>query len=132
MLRYQSRVMAKRVLIIDDDEDIRVIAQASLMLIAALEVSVASSALEGFEKAIAEQPDAILLDVMMPGIDGITLVRQLQTHPATQQIPIVLLTAKTQAPDRQRFADLGVVATIAKPFKPAKLVAQFLKALDWE
>ncbi|HEY9660143.1 MAG TPA: response regulator, partial [Allocoleopsis sp.] len=59
--------MTKRVLIIDDDEDIRVIARASLMLIAALEVSEASSAQEGFEKAIAEQPDAILLDVMMPG-----------------------------------------------------------------
>lgn len=123
--------MAKRVLIIDDEEDIRVIARASLMLIAGLEVSVASSGQEGLAKAIAEQPDAILLDVMMPEIDGVTLIHQLRMNPATQQIPIIILTAKTEASDRRHYAELGVKATIAKPFKPAKLVAQFLKALSW-
>jgi two-component system, OmpR family, alkaline phosphatase synthesis response regulator PhoP len=124
-------VMAKRVLIIDDEDDIREIAQASLEIMAGLEVMVARSSQEGLTKAENEQPDAILLDVMLPDLDGVATFKQLQANPATQHIPVILLTAKVQASDQRRFADLGVKATIAKPFKPAKLAEQLLEVLEW-
>ncbi|MBD3883115.1 response regulator [Phormidium tenue FACHB-886] len=119
----------KRVLVIDDEEDIREVAQVSLELMAGLEVLVASSSQEGLLKAEAEQPDAILLDVMLPEMDGLTVFQRLQENSATQHIPVILLTAKVQPVDQRRFAELGVAAMIAKPFKPAKLAAQVLEIL---
>lgn len=124
-------VVTKRVLVIDDEDDIREIAQASLEIMAGLEVIVARSSREGLVKAEIEQPDAILLDVMLPDMDGITAFKHLQTNPATRHIPVILLTARVQAADQQRFAELGVKATIAKPFKPAKLAEQLLEVLGW-
>lgn len=124
-------MVAKRVLVIDDEDDIREIAQASLEIMAGLEVIVARSSREGLTKAETEQPDAILLDVMLPDMDGITAFKHLQANPATRHIPVILLTAKVQAADQRRFAELGVKATIAKPFKPAKLAEQLLEVLGW-
>lgn len=122
---------AKRVLVIDDEDDIREIAQVSLEMMAGLDVSVARSSREGLSMAEVEQPDAILLDVMLPDMDGLATFQQLQANPATQHIPVILLTAKVQAADQRRFADLGVKAMIAKPFKPAKLAEQLLQVLGW-
>lgn len=121
----------KRVLIIDDEDDIREVAQASLELMAGLDVIVACSSQEGLTKAEVEQPDAILLDVMLPGMDGLTVFKHLQANPATRHIPVILLTAKVQISDQQRFNELGVKAMIAKPFKPAKLAHQLLEVLGW-
>lgn len=123
--------MPKRVLVVDDEADIREVAQVSLELMAGLEVMVASSSREGLQKAILEQPDAILLDVMLPEINGPALLQELQMHPATRHIPVVFLTARSHPQDRQNFAELGIIATIAKPFKPAQLAAQLLEALGW-
>ena len=109
----------------------REVAQASLEIMAGLEVISASSSREGLIQAEIAQPDAILLDLMMPGMDGLTVCRQLQINPKTQNIPIVLLTAKTLFSDQDCFTQLGVKAAIAKPFKPAKLAEQFLTALGW-
>lgn len=122
---------AKRVLVIDDEDDIREIAQMSLEIMAGLDVCVARSGREGLNLAESEQPDAILLDVMMPDMDGVATFEQLQANPATQHIPVILLTAKVQVSDPRRFADLGVKAMIAKPFKPAKLAEQILQVLGW-
>ena len=121
----------KRVLVIDDEDDIREVAQASLEIIAGFEVSLASSSSEGLVKAELEQPDAILLDVMMPDMDGVTTFQKLQANPMTREIPVILLTAKVRSMDQRRFADLGVKAVIAKPFKPAKLAAQVTEVLGW-
>lgn len=121
----------KRVLVIDDEDDMREVVQASLEIMAGLEVMVAGSSREGLVKAEVEQPDAILLDVMMPDMDGIAVFKQLQENPATQHIPIIFLTAKVQISDQQRFASLGIKAMIAKPFKPAKLAEQVLVVLGW-
>jgi CheY-like chemotaxis protein len=121
----------KRVLVIDDEDDIREVAQASLEIMAGLEVIVARSSHEGLEKAETEQPDAILLDVMLPEMDGVTVFQRLQANPATQHIPVILLTAKVQESDQRRFANLGVRAMIAKPFKPARLAEQLLEVLKW-
>lgn len=121
----------RRILVIDDEDDIREVAQASLEIMAGLDVIVACSSQEGLKKAEAEQPDAILLDVMLPDMDGLTVFKHLQANPATQHIPVILLTAKVQLSDQRRFAELGVKAMIAKPFKPAKLAHQLLEVLGW-
>ncbi|WP_341731568.1 response regulator [Microcoleus sp. EPA2] len=125
-------VAAKRILIIDDAEDIREVAQVSLEVVGGWEVLTASSGIEGVAKAVAQQPDAILLDVMMPDQDGPTTFLQLQANSATQHIPVILLTAKALAGDRRMFADLGVVSVIAKPFEPMSLASQVAKVLGWD
>ncbi|MBD1879820.1 response regulator [Coleofasciculus sp. FACHB-T130] len=122
----------KRILVIDDEEDIREVAQLSLEMAANWDVLTASSGREGLAKAEVEQLDAILLDVMMPDWDGVTTFQQLQANPATQHIPVLLLTAKMQAADKRRFAQLGVKAVIAKPFDPMTLADQVAKSLGWD
>lgn len=123
--------MAQRILIIDDEADIREVAALSLESVAGWEVVTASSGALGLAVAIKEQPDAILLDVMMPGMDGPTTFRELRKNPATAHIPVLLLTAKVQSSDQRRFADLGVNAILFKPFDPLTLYAQIADALGW-
>jgi CheY-like chemotaxis protein len=121
----------KRILIIDDEYDIRAVAQLALKTVGGWEVETAASGQEGIERAIAQQPDAILLDVMMPEMDGIATLQALQANPATRSIPVIFLTAKAQASDQRRFADLGVTAVMIKPFKATKLPSQIAAALHW-
>nr|WP_199292103.1 MULTISPECIES: response regulator [unclassified Coleofasciculus] len=125
-------VTTKRILVIDDEEDIREVAQLSLEMVASWDVMTASSGREGLAKAEVEPLDAILLDVMMPDWDGTTTFQQLQANPVTQHIPVLLLTAKMQAADQRRFAQLGVKAVIAKPFDPMTLADQVAKSLGWD
>ncbi|MGA3263907.1 MAG: response regulator [Terracidiphilus sp.] len=124
--------MAHRILIIDDEEDIRDVAALSLETVAGWEVVVASSGAQGLARAIEHQPDAILLDVMMPGMDGPATFRELRKNPATARIPVLLLTAKVQATDQRRFADLGVEAVLFKPFDPLTLSTQIAGLLGWK
>jgi len=120
-----------RILIIDDEDDIREVAALSLETVADWEVEVARSGAEGLAMAVASQPEAILLDVMMPGMDGPTTFRELRKNPATAHIPVLLLTAKVQNTDQRRFADLGVEAVLFKPFDPLTLSAQISQILGW-
>ena len=121
----------KRVLIVDDESDIREVAGASLEAVGGYEVTTAESGREGIEKAEAWQPDAILLDVMMPEMDGPTTFGRLQDDPATREIPVVLFTAKVQAADRAKFDQLGVAAVMSKPFDPMALSHQLARVLGW-
>jgi CheY-like chemotaxis protein len=123
---------SKRILIIDDDSNVLAVSQLALKAVGGWEVSTATSGNEGLAKAAAEQPDAILLDVMMPDMDGIATFQALQANPVTQSIPVILMTAKVQPAEQRRFANLGVAATIAKPFKAMKLPAQIRETLGWE
>ena len=123
--------MQHRILIIDDEDDIREVAALSLETVADWEVEVARSGAEGLAMAVASQPEAILLDVMMPGMDGPTTFRELRKNPATAHIPVLLLTAKVQNTDQRRFADLGVEAVLFKPFDPLTLSAQISQILGW-
>ncbi len=113
--------MTRRILIIDDEEDIRQVAGLSLETVAGWEVVLANSGLQGMERAETEHPDAILLDVMMPAMDGPTTFLQLQKNPNTAKIPVILLTAKVQGSDQRRFAELGVAGVLFKPFDPLTL-----------
>jgi CheY-like chemotaxis protein len=124
--------MPHRILIIDDEDDIREIAAMSLETVAGWEVMVANSGAQGLTRAAMYKPDAILLDVMMPGMDGPTTFRELQKNPATAKIPVLFLTAKVQATDRARFAGLGIQAVLVKPFDPLTLSVQIANVLGWE
>lgn len=123
--------MVKRILVVDNEPYIQEVAQICLETVARWQVLTASSGMEGIRVAEAEQPDAILLDVMMPDMDGITTFKKLQENPATQNIPVILLTAKVQSSDRRRYAQLGMKDVIDKPFSPLELATQIANALGW-
>lgn len=120
------------ILIIDDEEDIREVAALTLEAMAGWQISTASSGAEGIEKARSLKPDAILLDVMMPGMDGPTTFREMQKQKELAKIPVILLTAKVQGVDQRRFADLGVTTVLFKPFDPMSLADQMREALGWK
>ncbi len=121
----------KRILVVDNEQYIQEVAKVCLETVAGWEVLLASSGKECLTQAEAEQPDAILLDVMMPDMDGMTTFQKLQENPATQAIPVILLTAKIQSSDRRRYAQVGTIAAIAKPFNPLELAGQIASALGW-
>lgn len=122
----------KRILVIDDEPGICQVVQVAFKAITSWEVLVASSSQAGIALAEANQPDAILLDVMMPEVDGISTVGKMQENPQTQNIPIILLTAKAQAKDRERFAQMPIAGVITKPFKAPTLVNQVRSILQWD
>jgi len=123
--------LARKILIIDDEDDIREIARLSLESVAGWEVLSAGCGAEGTACAREHQPDAILLDVMMPGMDGPATFRELRKNPATAGIPVLLLTAKAQSSDHRLLAGLGVDAILFKPFDPFTLSVQISSALGW-
>ncbi|MEM9454449.1 MAG: response regulator [Myxococcota bacterium] len=114
----------RKVLLVDDDKDIRVIGQMSLADVGGMETVLAGSGEEALAVAAAEQPDVIMLDVMMPGMDGPTTFRRLREEPATASIPVVFMTAKIQRHEVQRYLDLGAIGVIGKPFDPMELPAE--------
>ena len=124
--------MPRRILIIDDEDDIREVAALSLETVAGWDVMMAGSGAAGIVKAQEQRPDAILLDVMMPVMDGPTTFRELRARPETANIPVILLTAKVQAADQKRFSDLGVAAVMFKPFAPLPLAGDIAHALGWK
>ncbi|NJR48930.1 MAG: response regulator [Leptolyngbyaceae cyanobacterium CSU_1_3] len=122
----------KHILIIDDEADIREIAQASLEVMKNWAVTTACSGQEGIARAAADQPDAILLDVMLPDMDGTIALQKLQENPITCQIPVIFLTAKVRGSDQRRLAEMKVSAILAKPFNPEDLADQIANTLGWD
>lgn len=129
MLAHKYNLNMKRILLIDDEDDIREATQICLEMTGAWEVLTASSASVGLIEAALHQPDAILLDVMMPDMDGLTTFQKLQENSATQNIPVILLTAKAQPAEQRRFTQLNVAAVITKPYNPFTLSEQVEQAL---
>lgn len=123
--------MSKSILIVDDEADVRAIAQLGLEMGSDWKVLTASCGSEALTTAASHQPDAILLDMMMPDMDGCETLQQLKANPATKIIPVILVTAKTQPADRAIFANLNVAAVFAKPFRPLKLREEISAALGW-
>jgi CheY-like chemotaxis protein len=110
-------------LVVDDDANIREVVRLSLELIGGWTVSVADGGSEGIDQARALTPDVILLDVMMPGIDGVATLRGLSDDPRTSHIPVIFLTAKAQIGERRRLEEAGARGLIAKPFDPLTLAS---------
>lgn len=122
----------KRILVVDNEAYIQEATQICLETIAGWEVMTASSGYEALIIAEAEQPDVILLDLMMPDMDGLMTFQRLQANYSTQAIPVILLTGDSQSADLQNCRNLGVRAMIAKPFDPMTLAQQISDLLAWE
>jgi CheY-like chemotaxis protein len=119
------------VLIIDDESDIRDVAQMGLELIGGWHVATAPSGVAGMAQASADRPDVILLDVMMPEVDGPETLRLLRGDPTTAAVPVVFLTARSQVADIEWLKGLGASGVIAKPFDPVTLADDLTKVLGW-
>ena len=112
--------MATRVLVIDDEAPIRLLCRVNLEA-EGMEVLEAADGPSGLEKARSETPDVILLDVMMPGLDGWRVAEALLEEDRTRGIPIIFLTARAEFRDRARGLDIGGVDYVTKPFNPLEL-----------
>ncbi|MBV6626920.1 MAG: response regulator [Rivularia sp. (in: Bacteria)] len=121
----------KKILVVDNEEYIQEVTKICLESTTKWQVITASSGNEGIKKAELEKPDAILLDVMMPGMDGITAFKHLQQNSDTKEIPVIILTATIQSSDNYRYTDLGIKAAIAKPFSPLTLAQEISEVLGW-
>ena len=121
--------MSKSILIIDDEEDVKDIAKMGLEMAADWHVITASTGKEGLKLAQSNQPDVILLDLMMPEWDGKETLKQLQANLKTASIPVILMTAKTQSAIASELTELDLVGVITKPFRPLELPEKITKIL---
>ena len=122
--------MTRTVVLVDDEDDIREIAALALSL-AGWEVVPLSSGTAAVDVVADLLPDAVLLDVMMPGQDGPATLALLRRDPRTAGVPIVFLTAKAQARERQELEGMGAAGVIVKPFDPMLLGTQLAALLGW-
>ena len=111
----------QRIMLVDDDPHIRRIAEISLTAVGGFDVTLVHSGMEAVSAAKRSRPDLILLDVMMPEMDGPTTLQLLRADPQTAAIPVVFMTAKVQRREVERYRNLGALGTIAKPFDPMTL-----------
>ncbi len=121
----------KQILLIDDEENLVSVIKICLQKLGGWTVLTALSGAEGLRQAEAFLPDAILLDVMMPDLDGLMVLRQLRVNPKTQIIPVILLTAKIQSAHQDEYAQLDIAGVLAKPFDPLKLAHHIAEILNW-
>ncbi|MFL6656898.1 MAG: response regulator [Massilia sp.] len=112
------------VLYVEDDPDIQMVAQMALEVVGGLTLRSCSSGQEAIDAAATCQPDLILLDVMMPGLDGPATLAQLRKLPNTASTPVVFMTAKVQTAEVAYYKTLGALGVIAKPFDPMQLAQQ--------
>ena len=119
------------VLVVDDNDDIRELAQLCLETVDGWKVLTAGSGADAIETAREHHPDAVLLDMMMPEMDGLTTFEHLQSDESTRDIPVLLFTAKLQARDRQLWEGTAIRGTIAKPFDPMTLGDEVSRTLKW-
>jgi len=117
-----------RVLVVDDTANVRALIQVNLEL-EGIEVHLATDGQEALDRVEAVAPDLITMDVMMPRLDGLAAATRLKAAEHTAGIPIVMVTARAQAADRQAGQDAGVDAYLTKPFDPDELVATVLRLL---
>jgi DNA-binding response OmpR family regulator len=118
-----------RLLCADDEADIRTILELALGLDPDLQVEIVESGLEALTRAKANHYDAILLDGMMPGLDGYETCRRLKAEASTAGVPVLFLTAKTQRDEVARALEIGAVACLTKPFDPLTIAAEVRAAL---
>ena len=114
----------KSILLVDDEPDIRQVAELALSTVGDYDVYTAVDGNDGIKQARALQPDVILLDVMMPGLDGPGTYAALKEDPSTVDIPIIFMTAKSQTDEIEALMSLGAVGVISKPFDPMTLARQ--------
>jgi CheY-like chemotaxis protein len=119
------------VLVVDDDDSIREITQLALEAVAGWHVLTADSGAAALELAQEHRPDAVLLDLMMPVMDGRATFHALRSDERTAHIPVVLVTAKLPVGETQAWDDMAVAGVISKPFSPMTLGAEVASMLGW-
>jgi len=121
--------MSKCILIVDDEEDVRAVIQLGLEMQAGWKVLNAESGAEAIKTAASQQPDVILLDLMMPDMDGRTTLQKLKNDPKTEQIPVIVMTAKSKSAVEENLRDLDVAAIFTKPLRPLNLAQEISEVL---
>jgi CheY-like chemotaxis protein len=119
------------VLVVDDDDSIRELTQLALESIWGWDILTASGGIEALEVCRAHHPDAVLLDMMMPDMDGLTTFEHLQADEATRDIPVILFTAKGRVGERQPWHGYAIKGMIAKPYNPMTLGDEVSEMLEW-
>lgn len=122
--------VSHKILYVEDEPDIQMIAKMSLEMLGGFTVCLCSSGYEALEKAQEFLPDLILLDVMMPGMDGPETLKQLHLLPELALTPAVFMTAKVNAHEIAEYLNLGAKAVIAKPFEPTELPKKIQEIID--
>lgn len=110
-----------KVILVDDEEDIRKVGRLSLEAVGHFTTAVVSSAREGFDLARSDRPDVIVMDMMMPDVDGLTALAELQSIPDLKDIPVIFMTAKAQPAEIAHYLELGAIGVVRKPFDPMTL-----------
>ena len=125
-----SSAKLDRILFVDDDPDIQSVTGLALRAVGGFTVEICGSGSEALARGPAFAPDLILLDIMMPGMDGPTTLSRLRAIPETADTPVIFLTARVQPEQMERYRSLGAIGVVAKPFDPMTLASR-LRAL-WE
>ena len=120
----------ERILYAEDEPDIQAVAKLALEMVGGFKVLICENGLEALKQVKDFAPNLILLDVMMPGMDGPTTLKHLRATPATASIPVIFLTAKIQPTEVAQYQAMGALTVLAKPFNPMTLAAQVKQA--WE
>jgi len=128
----ENKMKGKQILIVDDQEHLRELIQLCLEDIGGWNTLVAESGEECLQILQTERPNAILLDISMPGMDGFAVYQILQSDPITRSIPVILLTARVMSSDMAEFAKMGVAGVIRKPFEPTTLPGKVAEMLGWD
>lgn len=123
-------MMLKRILYVEDEPDIQAVAKLALEMVGGFELCICSRGVEALEKAAGFSPDLILLDVMMPNMDGPTTLAGLRKLPGLETTPAVFMTAKVQPAEVAHLKSLGALDVIPKPFDPMKLSGQVRELWD--
>lgn len=118
-------------LVVDDDENIRELTQLALESVNGWSVMTANGGVAALEMCRAHHPDVVLLDMMMPDMDGLTTFEHLQADERTRDIPVILFTAKGRVGDRQPWDDYAIRGMIPKPYNPMTLGQQVMEILEW-
>ncbi|MEQ8333088.1 response regulator [Nisaea sp.] len=119
-----------KILHVDDEADIRSITKLALESIGRFDVLSCASGEEALASVTVQAPDLIVMDVMMPGMDGPTTYRAFQKDPAAARIPVIFMTAKTQSDEVGMLMELGAIGVIAKPFDPVQLSTEVQRIWD--
>ena len=120
----------ERILYAEDEPDIQAVAKLALEMVGGFKVLICGNGIEALAQVKDFAPHLILLDVMMPGMDGPTTLKHLRTNPATATIPVIFLTAKIQPAEVAQYQAMGALTVLAKPFNPMTLAAQVKQAWD--
>jgi len=127
----ENKMIRKQILIVDDQEHLRELVQLCLEDLAGWNTLAAESGQECLQILQTQRPNAILLDVSMPGMDGFVVCDRLQSDPITRSIPVILLTARVLSSDMAEFAEMGVAGVIRKPFEVTTLPEKVAEILGW-